>query len=66
MTRLDPACEAGGAESVRSKACSKLIDIVRLLAREAAREAIAKATVRASGGVQAINNTGGGINEQSI
>jgi hypothetical protein len=59
MTRLDPACEAAGAESgIRSKACSKLIDIVRLLAREAAREAIAEATVPPSGGVQATSSTG--------
>ena len=58
MTRLDPDCEAAGPESVRSKACSKLIDIVRLLAREAAREAIAEPTVPKSGGVQATNNTG--------
>jgi hypothetical protein len=59
MTRLDPACETAGTESgIRSEACSKLIDIVRLLAREAAREAIAEATVPASGGVQAISNTG--------
>jgi hypothetical protein len=60
MTRLDPAREAAGAESgIRSEACSKLIDIVRLLAREAAREAIAEATGPASGGVCANSNTGG-------
>ena len=60
MTRLDPACEAAGAEStIRSKACSKLIDIVRLLAREAAREAIAGATIPASEGLEATSNSRG-------
>jgi hypothetical protein len=60
MTRLDPACEAAGAESgIRSKACSKLIDIVRLLAREAAREAIAEATVPTSAGIEVTSNKGG-------
>jgi hypothetical protein len=57
---IHPPAEVTAAESaIRTKAYSRLVDIVRLLAREAAREVIAEKTLHAPGGFQATSNRRG-------